>query len=81
MDGKGTDDRRMHEGDKPGLFEGRGHERHEEPLADADNIGTGDGHGSQVRRAAEEALEKEEGSPGGHFDAPSGLGVNADEER
>lgn len=36
-----SDDRRMHEGDKPGLVGGRGHERSEQPYTpEADAIGT-----------------------------------------
>lgn len=33
-------DRRMHEGRTPGLVPGRGHEHHEDPVTDADAIGT-----------------------------------------
>ena len=58
MDGQGTDDRRMHEGDKPGLVEGRGREeRDEEPVAEADRIGADDEDGDSRRGAERDIAE------------------------
>ena len=53
MDGQGTDDRRMHEGDKPGLDGDRAQERHEEPVAEGDRIGSEDQGDRDDRREAE----------------------------
>jgi hypothetical protein len=52
MDGQGTDDRRMHEGEKPGLAEGRERERQEAPIADGDRVSAGEDD-EQARRVHE----------------------------
>jgi hypothetical protein len=83
-----TDDRRMHEGRSRSLDEQhRGHEHHEEPVSEADRIGTGEGRDSNSHHQAQgnaafSTNEAEQGSAlGGHVATRSGLQETPEDER
>lgn len=82
MKDRPRDDRRMHEGDKPGLVAGRGRERHEEPVR-LDNAAPGE------ELVTPEGLRREQGerepaarsAPGGHVAPRSDPAITFAEER
>ncbi|WP_315761095.1 hypothetical protein [Sphingomonas sp. Y38-1Y] len=79
------DDRRMHEGDTPGLNPGRGHERHEEPVTAADAIGADDDNAPPDGPVGDvDAVgdgQDQDSALGGDVATQSGTGPTPEEER
>lgn len=81
MDGRGEDDRRMHEGDKPGLAPERGHERHEDTVAEGDNIGREEAEAGGSGGADSVTDREQPSALGGDVATRSGTAPTPEEER
>lgn len=82
------DDQRMHGGNTPGLVPGRGHERHEDPVTEADRIGAGedaDRRGTNDDLPSKAGEDVTGGAPasalGGEVATRSGTQETPDDER